>query len=91
MLAWAWRIASHRGLGSFAARLASTLAALPVIAAVAAALPIPNAASWPTTAGLGGAIGGMLAQVTHRLGAQPGRPGRRRRSPGASALRWRWR
>ena len=32
MLAWAWRIASHRGLGSFAARLASTIAALPAAA-----------------------------------------------------------
>ncbi len=39
MLAWAWRIASHRGLGSFAARLASTLAALPAAASVAAAIP----------------------------------------------------
>jgi len=63
-LVWAWRIASHRGLGSFAARLASTLAALPVIAAVAAALPLPDQAMhWPTTAGPGGAIGAMLAHA----------------------------
>ena len=37
MLAWAWRIASRRGLGSMAARLAALLAALPVLAAVLAA------------------------------------------------------
>ncbi|WP_158746135.1 DNA translocase FtsK [Acidisphaera sp. L21] len=59
-LAWAWRIASHRGLGSFAARLASTLAALPVLAALAAALP--TQAAWPSDAGPGGAIGRVIAQ-----------------------------
>ena len=59
-LAWAWRIASHRGLGSFAARLASTLGAMPVLAALAAALPV--AAPWPAEAGPGGAIGRVLAQ-----------------------------
>ncbi len=63
-LVWAWRIASHRGIGSFAARLASTLAALPVLAAIAAALPLPEQAShWPSTAGPGGAIGGALAHA----------------------------
>ena len=59
-LAWAWRIASHRGLGSFAARLASTLAVLPVLAGLAAATPRPLA--WPAEAGPGGAIGRVLAQ-----------------------------
>ncbi len=63
-LVWAWRIASHRGLGSFAARLASTLGALLVIAAVAAALPLPSQALyWPTAAGPGGAIGDVLAHT----------------------------
>jgi S-DNA-T family DNA segregation ATPase FtsK/SpoIIIE len=62
-LAWAWRIASHRGLGSFAARLASTLAVLPVVAALFAAIPWPNAImQWPTYAGPGGALGRVLAQ-----------------------------
>ena len=41
MLAWAWRIASRRGLGSMAARLAAMLAALPVLAAVLAGVPTP--------------------------------------------------
>ncbi len=59
MLAWAWRIASHRGLGSFAARLAATLAALPVVAALLAS--VPGALHWPSEAGLGGAIGTVLA------------------------------
>ena len=63
MLAWAYRIASHRGLGSFAARLASTLAALPVLAALAASGPQP--AHWPSEAGLGGAIGTVIA---HSIG-----------------------
>ena len=58
LLAWAWRIASHRGLGSFAARLAGTLAALPVLAALAASLPRPQ--HWPSEAGPGGAIGEVL-------------------------------
>ena len=61
MLAWAWRIASHRGLGSFAARLASTIAALPAAASVAAAIP----GQWkiPSEAGLGGAIGSVIAHA----------------------------
>jgi S-DNA-T family DNA segregation ATPase FtsK/SpoIIIE len=61
MLTWAWRIASRRGLGSVAARLAALLAALPVVAAVLASLPIPSRVAWPTGAGPGGAIGNLLA------------------------------
>ena len=41
MLAWAWRIASRRGVGSMAARLAAMVAALPVLAAVLAGVPTP--------------------------------------------------
>jgi S-DNA-T family DNA segregation ATPase FtsK/SpoIIIE len=61
MLTWAWRIASRRGLGSTAARFAALLAALPVLAGVLASLPIPSRVAWPTGAGLGGAIGNLLA------------------------------
>jgi hypothetical protein len=50
MLAWAWRIASLRGLGSMAARLSALLAALPVLAAVLAAIPAPRTLVWPTVA-----------------------------------------
>ena len=60
MLAWSFRIASHRGLGSFAARLASTLAAMPVAASVLAA--VPTSLKFPSEAGPGGAIGTVLAQ-----------------------------
>ena len=61
MLTWAWRIASHRGLGSMAARLAALLAALPVTAAVLAT--VPTKVAWPTVAGLGGAIGRVLGNA----------------------------
>ena len=61
MLTWAWRIASHRGLGSMAVRLAAMLAALPMLAAVLAAIPAPPTLAWPTVAGMGGAIGRLLA------------------------------
>jgi S-DNA-T family DNA segregation ATPase FtsK/SpoIIIE len=64
MLAWAWRIASRRGLGSMAARLAALLAALPVLGAVLSGLPIGAGGvtvSWPTQAGLGGAVGRVVA------------------------------
>src|SRR5579863_5727264 len=40
MLAWAWRIGSRRGVGSMAARLASLVATLPVLAAVLGAIPV---------------------------------------------------
>jgi S-DNA-T family DNA segregation ATPase FtsK/SpoIIIE len=60
MLTWAWRIASRRGLGSMAARIAAMLAALPVMAAVLAGIPTPSSFTWPTVAGLGGAIGRVL-------------------------------
>jgi DNA segregation ATPase FtsK/SpoIIIE, S-DNA-T family len=60
MLSWAWRIASRRGLGSMAARLAAMLAALPVLAAVLAGIPTPPSFAWPTVAGLGGAIGHLV-------------------------------
>ena len=63
-LAWAWRIASHRGLGSFAARLSTTLAALAILSALLAAVPWPGAAAhWPTYAGPGGAVGHVLAKA----------------------------
>src|SRR5271165_5301546 len=71
MLAWAWRIAAHRGIGSVTVRLAATLAALPVLAAALAAIPLPQGAAWPTVAGLGGAIGVQL----DRLAMQAGRTG----------------
>ena len=68
MLAWAWRIASYRGLGSVSGRLAATLAALPVLAAALAGIPLPLGVAWPTGAGLGGAIGTQLGHVAMDAG-----------------------
>ena len=67
MLTWCWRIASRRGLGSFGFRLASLLAALPLLAAAIAAVPFPQAHPWPVMAGPGGSIGRILADA--ELGA----------------------
>ncbi len=68
MLTWSWRIASRRGLGSMAARLAALLVALPVVAAVLAGVPAPARLAWPTVAGLGGAIGRLLASTGLSIG-----------------------
>ncbi len=73
--AWAWRIGAHRGLGGVPLRLAALLAALPVLAALLAAVPLDS--PWPTAAGPGGAagrlIGGLaLAAGTDLLGPYGG-------------------
>jgi S-DNA-T family DNA segregation ATPase FtsK/SpoIIIE len=68
MLAWAWRIASHRGIGSLGARIAAVLAAMPVVAAALALPDVPLA--WPAQAGPGGAIGRMLSQAVTGIGQQ---------------------
>jgi S-DNA-T family DNA segregation ATPase FtsK/SpoIIIE len=66
LLAWAWRIGSHRGLGSLVVRLAALLSAMPVLAAVLASLAQPL--HWPTMAGPGGAIGHLLAHSALGVG-----------------------
>ncbi len=66
LLAWAWRIGSHRGLGSMPGRLAAMLAATPMVAAMLAA-SLPRGVAWPTVAGPGGAIGSLLSYAA--LGA----------------------
>jgi S-DNA-T family DNA segregation ATPase FtsK/SpoIIIE len=61
MLIWAWQIASRRGMGSVWLRVVPIALALPAwsaaLAAAARSLP------WPTSAGLGGAAGHVLAQA----------------------------
>jgi S-DNA-T family DNA segregation ATPase FtsK/SpoIIIE len=59
MMSWAWRIASRRGMGHPGARLAATLVAMPLLA-MAFAMSPPSLV-WPTSAGLGGAVGHVLA------------------------------
>jgi S-DNA-T family DNA segregation ATPase FtsK/SpoIIIE len=63
MLAWAWRIAAHRGLGHLSARVATLAAALPCLAAAVTALASAHGAApaWPSLAGPGGAAGAALA------------------------------
>ncbi len=68
LLAWAYRIASHRGLGSVTVRLGALFAALPASAAVLGALPrlLGSAgnsfwSAWPSSAGVGGATGDTIA------------------------------
>ena len=67
MLAWAWRVASHRGIGSLALRLLALLAGVPALAAALSGISQSFTGGaglhWPTTAGLGGAIGGLLARA----------------------------
>ena len=68
MLAWAFRIATGRPL-RLTVRLLCTLAALPAVAAVLAAASGPlRLPAWPTTAGLGGAVGGALATESSAMG-----------------------
>ena len=65
LLAWAWRLGSHRGLGLFPARLAALLAGLPLLAAVFSKVPsLPG----PVQAGPGGASGGIVSAGVARLG-----------------------
>ena len=64
LLAWAWRLGSHRGLGLFPARLAALLVALPLLAALLFRLSLPA----PVQAGPGGGIGGVVSAGVARLG-----------------------
>jgi S-DNA-T family DNA segregation ATPase FtsK/SpoIIIE len=59
LLAWAFRLVTHRGLGSWLARGLGLLAGLPLAAAALSVLPLP--AEVPVTAGPGGAIGPVLS------------------------------
>jgi DNA segregation ATPase FtsK/SpoIIIE, S-DNA-T family len=66
MLCLAWRVASHRGVGSRVARLLAVLAGTPVLAAALSELPV---AHWPASAGLGGAGGTVLARAAIAAGS----------------------
>ncbi|WP_254452637.1 DNA translocase FtsK 4TM domain-containing protein [Roseicella sp. DB1501] len=61
LLAWAWRLATHRGLSLFPARLAALLAALPIGGAALTLVPLPA----PASAGPGGAGGTIAAHALH--------------------------
>jgi S-DNA-T family DNA segregation ATPase FtsK/SpoIIIE len=73
MLAWAWRIASRRGLGRPILRGVTTLLALPALAtgfAVAETL-VPAAPAGQLYAGWGGACGHLLAQSLFHMARVP--------------------
>ncbi len=59
LLAWAFRLATHRGLGSITARLAGLLLGMPVVAAALSLLPLPS--HLPVEAGPGGIVGPVVA------------------------------
>jgi S-DNA-T family DNA segregation ATPase FtsK/SpoIIIE len=61
LLAWAWRLGTHRGLKPVALRLAGLLAALPLLAATLTVPPLP--AGLPAMAGAGGAAGTVVAEA----------------------------
>jgi S-DNA-T family DNA segregation ATPase FtsK/SpoIIIE len=76
MLTWSWRIASHRGLGSFVGRMAALLAAMPMLAAAVSAIPVPqHRAPWPVLAGPGGSIGQIVAKAELGAGQSGALPG----------------
>ena len=70
LLAWAWRIGSHRGLSSLTLRLAALLAALPATGAVLAAIPDWHGRplDWPAGGGLGGAAGRLAGAAAIAAG-----------------------
>ncbi len=68
LLAWAWRVASRRGIGSPWARLAATCLGMPVLAAALEAVPKLRVLGWPTLAGPGGAVGRLLAPAALAVG-----------------------
>jgi len=70
LLAWAWRIGSHRGLSSLPLRIAALIAALPATGAVLAAIPDWHGRPlvWPAGAGLGGAAGRLVGRAAIEAG-----------------------
>jgi len=59
LLGWAWRLATHRGIRLFPARLAALLVALPVLSTALAMTPMERGPTPETTAG--GVAGDLLA------------------------------
>ena len=59
LLAWSFRLVTHRGLGSITARLLGLLAGMPLAAAALSLLPLPR--SLPVEAGPGGILGPPVA------------------------------
>lgn len=67
-MAWGWRIIKYQHLQGFILRIITTLFALPVSAAVIAAIPLFITSNfspqWPSEAGVGGSVGFVIAQTS---------------------------
>ena len=73
LIAWAWRIGSHRGLSFYGLRVA--LAPLSLVTAAVAMGAIPTPAAWPLRVGAGGGLGDIaLRELTGLLGLVEGLP-----------------
>ncbi|MBB3174803.1 S-DNA-T family DNA segregation ATPase FtsK/SpoIIIE [Endobacter medicaginis] len=74
LLAWCWRIASHRGLGNPLLRLTATVLLVPAVAVVFEGFGAAPAA-WPTASGPGGEIGAWLSGELLGMGRSLGGTG----------------
>ncbi|CAI3941757.1 DNA segregation ATPase FtsK/SpoIIIE or related protein (FtsK) (PDB:2IUT) [Commensalibacter communis] len=67
-MAWGWRIIKHQHLHGFILRIIAMLFALPVCAAVIAAIPLfvsnNYSPEWPSESGIGGSVGFVIAQTS---------------------------
>lgn len=67
-IAWGWRIIRHQHLKGFILRIVTMLCAIPVSAAVIAAIPLFIAKDfspeWPSESGVGGSVGFVIAQTS---------------------------
>jgi len=70
LIAWGWRIQSHRGLPWLWLNLAAVPLALTAVAVSLAAVPVPQ--TWPLVGGLGGWLGDMLYRLMVGFGQNLG-------------------
>ncbi len=70
LLGWAWRIAAGRGLTLPPMRILALLVAMPLLGSVACGIPGLDGSTlpWPSTAGLGGAMGRAVSQSALAVG-----------------------
>ncbi|MCQ8239342.1 DNA translocase FtsK [Acetobacteraceae bacterium KSS12] len=76
LLAWAWRVVSHGGLGSLTLRVVCLVCAMPAAAAAlgGAAILLGRSPAWPSRSGPGGGLGSGLAQAAIEAGRSAAGP-----------------
>uniref|UniRef100_UPI00165A1E8A DNA translocase FtsK 4TM domain-containing protein n=1 Tax=Siccirubricoccus phaeus TaxID=2595053 RepID=UPI00165A1E8A len=67
LLAWAWRLATQRGLSLFPARLAALLAGMPCLAAALTLTPMPGPGGAAAGGVAGALLGGTVLQVAEAV------------------------